>query len=441
MGLFTRTRTAPVRLEPTLAPPETRAATYRNGSDGWGATSLGFTGGNVGAVPTYLAENLSSVTGAIELIASGVASLPASLQIDTPDGRKPAPDSAPAWRILTRPCHHMSWPAFVSAMVGSLLLHGNALAYIVRDGRGAPVSLVPVPWGWVNPVVIRGAGGPRLVFDVVNSTAEAELLGLPRRILDGEALFVRGRGDATIGRSVLHRAASVISEAIAVQEAAAALWRNGLRPSASLTTDQAIDDDGRARLRSRLQEFTGAGNVAKVLILEQGLKYNAIAMTSADAEMLATRRLSVEEVARLFLIPTGMLQPGQGASAAPAELQAQFAQQALAPVVNLLEAEFDHAVLPDSMHLQIDLAGLMRGSYAALVGAQAVALQAGALTANDVRRSLGLPALAGGDSLCAPGQVPGFPSDSKGVPSLAPKPGPGRALPNIGSHENDGAGG
>lgn len=206
MGIFTRTRPVPARIEPVLAAPETRA--FGRYSDGWGAVTLGSGGGSVGAVPTYIAENLSSVTGAVELMASGIASLPASLQVDTPDGRKPAPATASAGRILSRPNPWMSWPAFASNVVAELLLNGNSLSYVVRDGRGAPVSLIPVPWSFVNPMIVRGGAGARLVFDVIHTTPEAELLGLPRRMLDVDVMHIRARG-GVIGRSVIQRAASV----------------------------------------------------------------------------------------------------------------------------------------------------------------------------------------------------------------------------------------
>jgi hypothetical protein len=70
------------------------AAELRFGNllDGVGALSM------AQPLAPHWAENLSAVLGAVELISSAIASLPATIQIETPDGREPAPDTATAWR-------------------------------------------------------------------------------------------------------------------------------------------------------------------------------------------------------------------------------------------------------------------------------------------------------------------------------------------------------
>lgn len=443
MGLLTRTVPARERVEPRLAPlpAEARAALPWRGVDGWGVGALG--SGGHGAVPAHLAENLSAITGAVELIAGAVASLPAGLQVDTADGRQPAPDTAPAWRVVERPNPFQSWPAFITSLIAGLLMHGNTVAMLGTDGRGAPLALTPVPWGWLNPQVVQAAAGPRLVYDVLHATPEAKLLGLPPRLLDTDVLHVRGRSDAgLIGRSVLSRAAGVIREGLEIATLAQANWQRGVRPSGYFTSPTILSPAQREQAQALIARYAGAVNAGKTPLLEGGWAYNQVTFNSTDAEFLASRRLSVEEIARLFSLPAAMLQAGQGAPDYAA-LIAAFGQLTLAPIVSLIEAEFDAAVLPPGMHLTLDMGGLLRGSYSALVSANSVAVQSGWLTANDARQAIGLPAVDGGDALRPNGaKAPGYPADAAGVPSLAPKPGPKGAdgLPNVGTNENEGAG-
>lgn len=438
MGLFSRRVEArQVRVDPILASPAPEARSTRL-SDGWGAMVSGQVGGSGVA-----ADNLSAILAVCELVSSAVAALPASIVMDSPSGRVPAPRGTPANRILEMPNALHSWPELMQFVVASVLIHGNALCVIGTDGRGAPSSLIPAPWPWVSPLIIPGAGGPpRLVFDIgTASTPEARLLGLPGRILDSEAAHFRARSDnGVIGRSIIERCAAVCREGQALGTAAEAVWRNGIRPSSIFTVPTVLTEPKRTEAQLMMARFTGAVNAGKSPLLEGGWDYKQVGMSSVDAEFLQTRRLNVEEIARVFRVPCGLIQPGQGVQPYEA-MMAAFGQLCLAPLVAVIEAEFSAAVLPYGQYLQLDLSGMLRGSYSAMMGANSVAVQAGILTSNDARRAAGLPALPDGDALRV-GAAPSFPADAAGVPSLAPKPGPGAGpLGTPGTNAGDGSGG
>ena len=124
-------------------------------------------GGGYAAVPVHMAESLSAVTACVGLIADSIASLPASLVVDTPQGCQPAPPTSPAWRVLRRPNAYQSWPSLMQWTCASVLMNGNAVLRADYDARGAVTGLTPVPWSWVLPSVIASTGGARLVYDVV----------------------------------------------------------------------------------------------------------------------------------------------------------------------------------------------------------------------------------------------------------------------------------
>jgi phage portal protein BeeE len=63
----------------------------------------------------------------------------------------------------------------------------------------------------------------------------------------------------------------------------------------------------------------GPLNAGKILILEEGMKWEAMSMTLEDAEPLASRGFTVEEIARLFNIPLPILEVWEGASFARAD--------------------------------------------------------------------------------------------------------------------------
>jgi HK97 family phage portal protein len=389
----------------------------------------------------HAADSLAAVAACVRLICGSLSTLPASLVIEGDAGREPAPSTASAWHLLARPGPHHSWPALIAWIARELLLRGNAVCWLVVDGRGAISSLIPVPWTWLSPEFINAGGGPRLVYKVWNRHPEAELLGLPDRLLDGDVIHFRGQSDAgIIGQSVLTRARGPVGEGLAIEKLAVANWKNGMRPSALLTTGQVLDDARRKRFDEEfLPKFTGAMNAGKVPLLEGGFGYQSISLNSVDQEFLETRRLNTSQVAMLFGVPEVMLQIGQRLPTDMAPFVTMFAQLALAPLLSVIEAEFDHVVLPAGMHLVIDLDGLQRGSFSAIVAALAALLQSGAVTPNDVRTELNWPPIEGGDKL-RNGPAPSWPADGPGSKHLGPSPGAtGDGVAEPGSHQNQGA--
>lgn len=449
MGILTRNTAQPrPRIEPTLVREQRASGWY---ADGWGAPGLNLGGSQTAhaPVPIWLSESLSAVTACLEITASSIASLPVSIMVDGETGREPALQTLPAVKLIARPNPQQSWPAFCMQAVAELQMQGNFLAWVQRDGRGAVTNITPVPWAWVSPQAVSVGGVGRLVYDITNSTPETRLLGLPSRLLDTEVLHARARSDnGLIGRSVLTRAAGVVNENLEMSKMAESNWRNGMRPSGYLSSPEYLTDAHINRAREILTEYRGAVNVGKVPLLEGGWKFEQTSLNSVDAEFLASRQFGVAEICRLFRVPEPLVQLGQRLPADMQPYMAAFAQLALAPIVAILEAEFDEAVLPAGFHLQIDMSGLLRGNYSAVAAANCAQVQSGIMTANEARASIGLAAhddgnvLRGGNATqpSGVGVAPNWPADAPGMPSLSPKPGhTGSDLPLPGTHQNQGA--
>ena len=139
--------------------------------------------------------------------------------------------------------------------------------------------------------------------------------------------------------------------------------------------------------------MTNAGprNARKFLLLEEGLTFDPTSVSPEDAELLASRRFSVEELCRLFQVPPPIVQDythGTFTNAAQAGLW--FAQLSLTPWARKIEAEFARSIFTDdSFHLEIDLSGLMRGDYAARWAAYGAAVTNGILTVDEIREAEG----------------------------------------------------
>lgn len=369
-------------LSRILGRSETRAAT--DGSPLGSAFLPGATAAGH-QVSARIVENLSTVLACVGAVGSAIASLPAYVYRREGRGRAEVAEH-PVALLLRTPNAAQTWPDWIEWTVAQALLHGNALSVIEYDGAGRPVALIPIPWSNVQPLMLPNG---TVVFDVVRFTSMWGGTGLPRRLLPGEVFHLRDRSDdGILGRSRLSRAPEVLGNALALQEWTGAMWRNAATPSGALKFPGPVNDAIMTRLRAQLsQGYTGTHNARRVLLLEGGAEWQAISVSPEDAEVLASRRFSVEELCRLYQVPPPIIQDythNTFTNAAQAALW--FAQFSLGPWVRKIEAEFARSVFTDPrMHLEIDLSGLMRGDYEARWKAHEIAVRNQILDANEVR--------------------------------------------------------
>jgi len=369
MRIFTRLRDA------IRAPAESRATFY--------GPSFGFAPVS-GPVSPIAAENLAAISACIQAIASGIASLPCRVYRVEGQGRTEI-FNHPVSRLVRTPNPRQTWPDFAEWLMGQVLLHGNGLAVVEHDGAGRPVALTPVPWNCVQPSVLPTG---RLVFDVVAHQMPWGGAGLPRRLLDTDVLHLKDRSDdGWLGRSRMSRAPEVLSAAIGLQTYSSSIWENAAAPSGMVTVSQRITKAGMDRMRADFEsKYVGAHHGKRVIFADPDTSFTPISVTPEDAEILASRRFTGEELARLFGVPPAIIGDLSHGTFTNSETAGRwFAQFTLAPWCTKIEAEFARTVIGADVHIELDMAGLVRGSYAERWAANVQAVQSGILLPDEVR--------------------------------------------------------
>jgi HK97 family phage portal protein len=389
MGIFSRFFTK-------TAPPAPAAETRASEDPSWAALSAWSPVSSFASA--RLAENLSVVLACTSAISTAIASLPAEVQRRTSAGWA-ADDRHPLARLIAGgPNEHQSWPDFLEWLVASTVLRGNGLAELVTDGAGMVTALLPVPWDRVS--VHRLPNG-RLRYDVAGDASLPGSTGRPRRLLDSEVLHLRDRtDDGLVGISRLRRAACVVQVGLSLQDVTAAIYANGIRPSGLLEAPGAISDETAERLKEGLLAAVGGSATAKALVLGDGLKWTQMSINPEDAELLASRRFAVEELARLFGVPPPVVGDLTHGSFTNSETMLRwFSQSTLSPWVRKLEAAFSRAIIMEpGTRLEIDLQGLLRGDPETRWASHAIAVKNRILTRNEIREAEGWNRLDGFDA-------------------------------------------
>lgn len=344
-----------------------------------------------GYASTILAENLSTVTACVELISSTIAALPATIYRARPGGqREEAPGHPLALLIAHGVNDRMTWFGWVQWTLGQLLLHGNALSVIERDGDGQVAALWPVPW--LN-VSVGVAPSGQLLFDVSNLVAPWASYGERRRYLASEVLLIALRSDdGFLGRSPISRAVGVVQNAHGIQTFSNSIWDRAAIPSGVLKHPGVLGEDAKNNIsRSFAQSFAGAGNAGGVPVLEEGMGWEPQAMSPEDAEVLASRRFQGEELARLFNVPPPLIGDLTHGTFTNTETAGRFfAQFTISPHVRRIESEFSRQVFAgDGFHLVLDTAGMQRGDEAGRWATYDIALRNQVLTIAEIRQAEG----------------------------------------------------
>lgn len=339
------------------------------------------------------AIQLSAVWACVRLLSESISTLPLKIYVRQPDGSRKAATDHPVYSVLCRrPNSEMTPSRFMLMVVASICLRGNA--FIEKKFiANRLVSLVPLlPQNMVVKRLTTGA----LEYKYTEN-------GNERVIPVKNIMHIRGFGlDGVCGMMPMKTGRDVIGSAMAVEESAAKIFEQGLQSSGFLSSENALSDEQRERLRSYMSAFTGSKNAGKIMVLEGGLTYQGVTMNPEDAQMLESRAFSIEEICRWFRVPPFMVGHTTKQSSWASSLEGmnlQFLTHTLRPLLVNIEQEIGRCLLDsdDDVFAEFSVEGLLRADSAGRAAYYTSALQNGWMSRNDVRRLENMPPIEGGD--------------------------------------------
>lgn len=260
------------------------------------------------SINQYTALTATTVMAAVTILAEDVAKLPWSLFSKADgEGRKEVKNHY-LYDLLDEPNDYMNGLEYREMMQVGLILRGNAYAPIIRNGRGQPVKFIPVNPDWSQ---LWEAPSGDLFYRVTPNGLKmrADLNGMPFMIPAPDMLHIRGfSSNGLLGASRIALAREAVALTIAQEHLAARWMGNGAQPSGFLTTEQKLGETAARRMAADWKSMhSGLQAAGKTAVLEQGLKFEQLSMTSQDLDFINARRFQTEEIARIFRIPQHML--------------------------------------------------------------------------------------------------------------------------------------
>lgn len=333
--------------------------------------------------------------------------------------------------LFRRPNRVQSWFEFCEQMNISLLLRENAYAVKLRDGRGKVKELIPL-----NPdlVTVLEAPNGSLFYNVSRAGLWllAVLGGLPIAVPDYDVFHIRGMTfNSLVGIARIGLARDAIGLALAQEQQAGRWAGNGARPAGLLKSPKKLNQESADRLKAQWEKLqAGVQNAGRTAVLEDGVEWVPMQLTSVDMEFIASRGLSTKDIARFFDVPLHKIgEMGDVPKATIAELNSNYVQSTVMGDVTRWESrfDFDWKLSDADLRVRMDETDLLRADPLTMMNFARFGVTSSLMSQNEGRRAIDLPPMTGKetgpDALLTPTNLASHGSDVDGqAPDAAGRP-------------------
>lgn len=392
-------------------------ATFINSIARWfgGGSALGNTPGTQDARPSAslveetlplsadTALQLATVWACVDRRAKVIASLPWFVYATDGKGMRQPVRTDRLWQLLhDSPNARMTPYEFWVAMMLNHDLRGNAYARIERaeplrgESIGEAVALWPMPADQVEAVVLPDGSMVyeyRLGADVVV-------------LAEQNVLHLKDMGNGTTGLPRLDYMKATTTEASRAQAHATRTFANGGKPAGILMTDNVLSDVQRTQVRKNFSEMA-EGPMARLFTLEAQFKYQQLAMSPEDIQLLPTRQYSTEEICRFFDVPPVLVHHANVTSwgSGIEQIVEGWYKSSIGPLTISIQQAVRKRVMTPGQRSRVtaeqSLDSLLRASLEKRVEIYSKQVQNGLKTRNECRQLENDPPVDGGNVLTA----------------------------------------
>ncbi|WP_454674850.1 phage portal protein [Achromobacter pestifer] len=351
-------------------------------ADAWARLGVSSTAGvNVNSSNVL---TLSAAWACARLISETIGTLPLGIYERTRDGRRSAPQHPLDFILGVQPNSDTVSSVHWEAVIAAMLLRGAARCEKLMVGD----RLVGLQFLYPDRLSItRGSDG--------NKEYRYTEEGGRQRIIPASRIWtIPGFSlDGKNGVSVIQFGANVFGGALATDQAATGTFKRGLMPSVWFKYPQTLKPEQRADAREMIENrLSGAVNAGKPAILEAGMEVGNLGINPVDAQLLESRRFSVEEICRWFRVPPWMVGHTEKSTSWGNSIEQQmigFLTFTLAPWLKRIEQYIVKDLLSPAersrYYPKFSVEGLLRADSAARASFYSVMVNNGILTRDEVR--------------------------------------------------------
>lgn len=348
-----------------------------------------------GGYTTNKAMLLSTVYRCVDVISDSVAQLPLEPYLIDSSGYKSKYVKHPTYYLLNKePNSKMSRFTFIKTLIVSVLLKGKGYAYIERDKSGNAKSLQYLDSDLVTVVTTDKTN--KLMYSITGFNYLVEPINMIH--------ILNFSYDGLNGISTLEHARLTLGLSIDSESHAAGFFKGGANLAGILKVQSTLTSKQKTDLKTSWQTAfsPSTGTPNGVAVLEGNMDFQPITVNPSDAQLLETRQFNVIDVCRFFGVsPVKAFDLSKSSYSTVEATQLSFLTDTLSPLLEKIELEFERKLYKpserDNIDIRFNTSVLLRADKKSQAEYYNKLFQIGAITVNEIRKELDLPALENGD--------------------------------------------
>jgi HK97 family phage portal protein len=330
-------------------------------------------------VTTSDALSLASVYRSVSIIATAMKQLGIHVYRDDVE-------VTPTPLVIRQPDIRVTREVWMEQTINSMALAGNAYWLIGRNGRGETVNLEVL-----NPfdVMIQTDDYGNAQFYTYRGVTRYEL----NQIQHLAMMRVPGN---VYGLGPIQSAQKELLNARDTRDYASQWFTDSGIPNGVLKSDQMLSPDQAHSAKEAWNLTAGAKN--GVAVLGNGLTYQPMYLNPRDSMFIEAQAFNVQQIARLFGIPAGMLLASVDGNSMTYQNMEQeqmgFVRYTLSQYIVEIESALSHLLTRGTM-VKINVDSLLRSDTLTRYQAHAIAIASGWMTIDEVRAIEDLPTVGG----------------------------------------------
>lgn len=260
----------------------------------------------------------------------------------------------PLLKLINRPNPMQGRTSFMQSYMAYYLLTGNTFAEAVRPTKSTPpLELWPVRPDKMQ--IVPGSKGYPAKYVLKANEIQKEWLVNPVT-LKSDMYHMKSFHPTNDwwGMSPLEAALYALDQSNAGQKWNLALLQNSATPSGVLqvkTSDVnpsgSLTDEQFARLKTEIEnEYAGAKNAGRPMLLEGGMEWKQISLSPKDMEFLENKNITAMDICQVYGVPPEMLGLGQKTFNNYKEARMSFYEDTVLPLMDHFITEMNNWLTP-----------------------------------------------------------------------------------------------
>lgn len=291
---------------------------------------------------------LPAIKRAVQIVTDKMFGMPWFVFEENKDGRDWIREHQ-SWRCVNWMANEeMSAPSLRQILTQWAMTWGNGCAWIDRSG---PVNvLYPLLPDRTRPVRITALEAEYLGDDSMKGKLFIETrIGAEKKRFDyADVIHIKGLGsNGYWGLDIIELLSETFGGALAKEEFSNRFFSNGANPVGFITMEGSLDEEGEETYMQSLQKaMSGLGKAHKVILLEEGAKFQPVTIDPIKSQMLEGKQFDVRLLAMAIGIkPHKLIDGANSAFASLEQANHEHKDDDILPWVNKFRTEYDRKLL------------------------------------------------------------------------------------------------